>query len=189
LKLEKTQPEYPNASELASYLIDSLTQREFEVTRCSQLKETRGIGHAFGFLYQRLWPDCTVPIVPVMLNTYFPPNVPTPKRCFQLGETLREAIADWSGGQRVAVMASGGLSHIVIDEELDQQVLDALKGKNRDAIYGIPRDKMRGGTSEALNWVAAAGAADELDMTLIDYIPGYRSRPSTGCAMTFAYWD
>jgi hypothetical protein len=34
-----------------------------------------------------------------------------------------------------------------------------------------------------------AGAAEHLKMTLIDYIPGYRTPPSTGCAMTFAYWN
>ena len=42
-----------------------------------------------------------------------------------------------------------------------------------------------GGTSEILNWVALDGATQHLDMHLLDYIPGYRSLPSTGCAMTF----
>jgi hypothetical protein len=36
---------------------------------------------------------------------------------------------------------------------------------------------------------ALDGAVGSLPMTLIDYIPGYRSRPSTGCAMGFAYWQ
>jgi hypothetical protein len=26
------------------------------------------------------------------------------------------------------------------------------------------------------------------EMTLVDYIPGYRSTPSTGCGIAFAYW-
>jgi 3-O-methylgallate 3,4-dioxygenase len=188
LHLEPTATEYPNASELAVHLITSLTEQEFEITRSNHLRAERGIGHAFSFLYQRLWPECSVPIVPVMINTYYPPNQPTPKRCHDLGKAIHAAIGSWSGGKRVGVLASGGLSHIVIDEPLDLQVLDALTAKDTPALHAIPRDLMKGGTSEILNWVALDGAVGDLPMTLIDYIPGYRSRPSTGCAMAFAYW-
>src|ERR1044071_4560690 len=65
---EETATEYPNHAELASYLIGALTEQEFEITRCKALRENIGIGHAFSFLYRRLWPECQVPIVPVMLN-------------------------------------------------------------------------------------------------------------------------
>ena len=189
LRLEQTAPEYPNSAELANHLISSLTEQEFEIARCNKLRAERGIGHAFSFLYQRLWPECTVPIVPVMINTYYPPNQPTPKRCHDLGTAVRAAIETWQGGKRVAVLASGGLSHIVIDEELDQQALDALKAKDTAALHALPRELLKGGTSEILNWVALDGAVGPMPMTLIDYIPGYRSRPSTGCAMAFAYWQ
>ena len=189
LHLEPTAAQYPNASQLANHLIASLTEQEFEITRMSSLKPGLGIGHAFSFLYQRLWPECHVPIVPVMLNTYFPPNQPTPKRCHDLGRAIHAAVGTWTGGQRVAVMASGGLSHIVIDEDLDQQALDALKAKDTRALHALPRDLLVGGTSEILNWVALDGAVGSLPMTLIDYVPGYRARPSTGCAMAFAYWQ
>jgi hypothetical protein len=174
---------------LANHLISSLTEQEFEITRCSALRAERGIGHAFSFLYQRLWPECTVPIVPVMVNTYYPPNQPTPKRCHDLGKAVRAAIEAWDGGRRVGVIASGGLSHIVIDEELDQQALDALKAKDTAALHALPRELLKGGTSEILNWVALDGAVGPMPMTLLDYIPGYRSKPSTGCAMAFAYWQ
>jgi aromatic ring-opening dioxygenase catalytic subunit (LigB family) len=189
LHLEQTATEYPNAAELANHVITSLTDQEFEITRMNKLRAERGIGHAFSFLYQRLWPECNVPIVPVMVNSYYPPNQPTPKRCHDLGKAVRAAIGSWQGGERVAVMASGGLSHIMIDEEIDQQAIDALKAKDAKGLYGLPRPLLKGGTSEILNWVALDGAVGELPMTLIDYIPGYRSRPSTGCAMAFAYWQ
>jgi hypothetical protein len=186
---EPTRAEYPNAASLATHLIASLTEQEFEVTRCNALREGHCIGHAFSFLYRRLWPDCTVPIVPIMLNTYYPPNQPTPKRCYELGQAVRQAVKDWTGGKRVVMMASGGLSHIVIDEPLDRQVIEGLRDHDARKLCSLPREKMRGGTSEILTWVALAGAVDTLDMTLVDYIPGYRSRPSTGCAMAFAYWN
>jgi hypothetical protein len=189
LHLEETASEYPNAAGLANHLIGELTEREFEITRCNQLKEGRGIGHAFSFLYQRLWPECPVPIVPVMINTYYPPNQPTPKRCHDLGRAIRESLASWSEGQRVGVIASGGLSHIVIDEEIDNQTLKALQDKDTEGLYALPRSLLKGGTSEILNWVALDGAVGSLPMNLLEYIPGYRSRPSTGCAMAFAYWE
>jgi hypothetical protein len=189
LKFEETKPEYPNQDGLANYLIEDLTDREFEVTRCNELKASRGIGHAFGFLYQRLYPECEVPIVSVMVNTYYPPNQPTPNRCYNLGKAVAGAIKNWEPGARVALMASGGLSHIMMDEEVDHQTLEGLEKKDKQKLITLPRERLVGGTSEILNWVAVAGGCEDLDFHLLDYIPGYRSLPSTGCAMTFGYWE
>jgi hypothetical protein len=186
---ENKYPEYPAQPRLAKHLIESLTEQEFEVTRCSELREDVGIGHAFSFLYRRLWPDCDVPIVPIMVNTYYPPNQPTPRRCYGLGQAVTKAVGSWDGAKRVAIMGSGGLSHVVIDEELDRFVLDGLLGQDPDKLATIPRPKMRGGTSEILNWVALAGASEHLTPNLIDYVPTYRSPGATGCGMTFAYWN
>ena len=96
----------------------------------SYSKKTRydgGLGHAFARVLKFLSPQASHSIVPIMVNTYYPPNQPTPKRCHDLGIAVRRAVEAWESGKRVAVLASGGLSHIVIDEPLDVQVLDALK--------------------------------------------------------------
>ena len=148
-----------------------------------------GIGHAFSFLYRRLWGTCPIPIVPIMLNTYFPPNTPSPIRCHRLGQAVRASIEQWTGGKRVAIMASGGLTHVLVDEVLDRQVLDALEANDPALIRALPREQLVGGTSEGLNWVAAAGALGPLKMELIDYIPAYRSNKGSGCALTFARWQ
>lgn len=184
---EKTHDVYPNAAGLAAHIVGALTEQEFDITRCDKLRKA-GIGHAFAFLYQRLWPACDVPIVPIMLNTYYPPNQPTPRRSYALGAAVRKAIASWNGGARVAVIASGGLSHIVLDEPLDRAVLAGLRDHDPEQLYAVPRAKLRGGTSEILNWIALGGAVGPMAMTLVDYVPGYRSEPSTGCGMAFAYW-
>jgi hypothetical protein len=186
---EDTRDEYNAQPELAKHLITSLTDQEFEITRCSQLRPEIGIGHAFSFLYRRMWPECDVPIVPVMVNTYYPPNQPTPQRCYALGQAVREAVAGWKGGKRVAVMASGGLSHIIMDESLDRAFIDGMLKKDREQICAVPRPKLRGGTSEILNWIAVAGASEHLNPTLISYQPGYRSPAATGCGMGCAYWN
>jgi 3-O-methylgallate 3,4-dioxygenase len=88
----------------------------------------------------------------------------------------------------VAVIGSGGLSHFVIDEELDHQILKAMQAKDAVALGELPQRRLNSGTSEVRNWIATAGAVEQLDMTLIDYVPCYRSPAGTGCAMGFAEW-
>lgn len=184
----ETAKEYPTAWELADQLIRQLTSDEFDVARSNRLRDEIGVGHAFSFLYRRILPGSALPMVPVMVNTYYPPNQPTPKRCYAMGQALRRAIESWGSDTRVAVMASGGLSHVVIDEELDQVTIDAMLHKDRARLCSLPREKLHGGTSEILNWVALAGAMEPLEMKLLDYVTTYRSPAGTGCGMAFAQW-
>jgi Cobalamin-independent synthase, Catalytic domain len=80
---------YPVAADLSEHLARVLTGREFDLTVMSQQPAGRSLGHAFTFVHRRLRLAAAVPIVPVLLNTYFPPNVPSPGRCWRLGEALR----------------------------------------------------------------------------------------------------
>jgi hypothetical protein len=185
----QTDPEYMNASALGKHLISALTADEFDVTRCNRLRAEIGVGHAFSFLYRRIWPGGKVPMLPVMVNTYYPPNQPTPKRCYDLGKAVRRGIESWNENARVVLMASGGLSHVIIDEELDQITIDGLMNRDRNKLFSLPRQKLKGGTSEILNWVALAGAMEGGRMELFDYIPTYRSLAGTGCGMGFAKWS
>jgi hypothetical protein len=184
----ETAEEYGTGFGLAEHLIRALIDDEFDIARCDRLREEIGVGHAFSFLYRRIWPGSTLPMVPFMVNTYYPPNQPTPKRCYALGQAVRHAIESWDADQRVAVMASGGLSHVVIDEEIDHLTIDALKNKDREKLWRLPREKLRGGTSEILNWVTLAGVVEPMEMKLVDYVPTYRSPAGTGCGMGFSYW-
>jgi 3-O-methylgallate 3,4-dioxygenase len=179
---------YPVASNLGRHLIESLIGEGFDVAHSRKLKPGEGMGHAFSFVYGRLMNGKTIPTVPIMVNTYYPPNQPTPKRCFELGRAVRAAIETWPKDARVAVIGSGGLSHFVIDEELDHQILKAMQAKDAVALGKLPQRRLNSGTSEVRNWIATAGAVEHLDMTLIDYVPCYRSPAGTGCAMGFAEW-
>jgi hypothetical protein len=185
----ETAPEYEAASDLADHLIRALTDAEFDITRCNKLRAEIGVGHAFSFLYRRVLPGSKVPMVPVMVNTYYPPNQPTPKRCYSFGQAMRKAIESWDSNKRVALMASGGLSHVVIDEEIDAMVIDGLKNKKSEVLFQLPRKKLKGGTSEILNWVALAGAMENRDLKYLEYVTTYRSPAATGCGMGFAYWQ
>jgi len=179
---------YPIASNLGKHLIESLIDGGFDVAHSRALRQGQGMGHAFSFVYRRIMHDRMIPTVPVMVNTYYPPNQPTPRRCYDLGRALRGAIEAWDGDARVAIVASGGLSHFVIDEELDHQIIKAMREKDAEALATLPRKRLNSGTSETRNWIATAGAVEHLDMTLIDYVPCYRTPAGTGCAMAFAQW-
>ncbi|HZT07567.1 MAG TPA: extradiol ring-cleavage dioxygenase [Chloroflexota bacterium] len=173
---------------LADHLLRELCDDGFDIARSNHMRDGVGIGHAFSFVYRRLLPEGDIPMVPFMVNTFYPPNAPTPKRCYALGQSVRAAIERWDSNARVAVIASGGLSHTIIDEDLDRRTIDGLMERDPDRLRALPVEKMVHGTSEIRNWIIAGAALEGLDMTLVDYVPTYRSPAATGCGMTFAYW-
>jgi hypothetical protein len=134
--------------------------------------------------------DKPMPIVPVLINTYFPPNQPTAKRCYDYGKALGRAIKSWDTKARVAVAASGGMSHFVIDEALDKRLIDALLNRDEAALTSEPEYSFRSGNSEIKNWIIVAGicAETDMEMTVHDYVPCYRSEAGTGSGMAFATW-
>lgn len=179
---------YPVAAALSQHLADALTAAEFDLTVLRRQPEGCSLGHAFTFVRRRLGLAPGIPIVPVLLNTYYPPNVPSPQRCYALGRALRAGLASWSGHERVAVVASGGLSHFVVLEDLDRKVLAGLQAHDAAALGAVPPRVLRSGTSEILNWVTVGGMVEDLDMSVVDYVAGYRSPAGTGCGMAFAVW-
>lgn len=176
-------------AELSRHLAHQLTDEDFDITLFSEQPSGRSLGHAFTFPRYRLGLPADTPIVPVFVNTYYPPNVPSAARCYALGQAIRRAIESWPASARVAVIASGGLSHFVVDEDLDRRVLSAIGGNDATCLGSLSRAQLRSGTSEILNWVAAAGALDGLAATVIDYVPGYRSPAGTGAGMAFVQWE
>lgn len=183
-----TGEEYPVPSKLGLHVIESLMTEEFDVAQLATQREGRSVGHAFTFPRRRMMGEKIIPLLPILINTYYEPNQPSARRCYLLGRALRRAIETYPEDMTVAVIASGGLSHFVVDEELDHRVLDGLRTRDFDSLATIQRKYMRSGTSESLNWIAAGGALEHLSMELIDYVPAYRSPAGTGVGMAFAAW-
>jgi hypothetical protein len=179
--------DYPVDQPLAEHLISALME-DFDLSCANTLAEGYGEGHAFGFVHNRLLLGETIPVVPVFLNTYYPPNQPTPGRCYRLGQAVRAAVRGFPGERRVGVIASGGLSHFTVDEELDGRVIRALREKDAAALASLPREQLNSGSSEIRNWICLAGAAEHLTLRQIDYIPAYRTPAGTGTGMCFADW-
>lgn len=191
-------PEYTEYScepALANMIIKKATEKGFDVTQMNKLSRheghwSSGIGHAFGYIYRQVMQDNVVPHVPVITNTFFPPNQPTARRCYEFGKLVGQVIKEWDSDMRVAVFGSGGMSHFVIDEELDQLFMKSISERDSDTLTNLDERYFQTGTSELKNWISAAGALfdTELQGEVVDYVPCYRSEAGTGTANGFVYW-
>jgi 3-O-methylgallate 3,4-dioxygenase len=180
----------PVASRFGRHLVEYLCDHDFDVahfthvqqpyggkvarrypTPDGELKAVRetpqheqGLPHGFAFIVKRLFANQPRPIVPVFQNTCYPPNQPSPKRSYALGQAIGQAVKAWPEPARVAVVASGGLSHFVVDEELDRRLLGALEKKDAQTLQSLPQERLFSATSESLNWVAVGGAMAETSL-------------------------
>ena len=144
-----------------------------------------------------LTPDYDIPLVPVHMNCLVPP-VPTPEHCFGLGERVAQVVREsLPAGMRVAVMATGGLSHdpggpryFEIDEAFDRWFLSLLEaGDAPRAFAECTLERMReagaGGTPELIAWFVAWGAARGARARVVCYEP----TASLRCSMGGVVWS
>ena len=148
--------------------------------------EHAGVGHAVGFIVERLFRGRSIAVVPVLLNTYFPPNVPSPRRSYAIGRALASAIEASPADLRIVIAASGGLSHFVVDEELDRRGLGAIKECIIPTLTSLKRGELHSGSSEILNWVLLAGASEGMPNDWSAYYPGHRTGAGTGAGLGWA---
>jgi 3-O-methylgallate 3,4-dioxygenase len=143
---------------------------------------------AFSWVLSRLLDHATVPTIPILVNTYFPPNQPTAARCFDLGTALRAAIDKLPGDRRVAVVASGGLSHFVVNEALDDAVVAAMQTGDTGVLRALSEELLQEGNSEIKSWITAIGAGAGLHCEWFEYVRGYRTLAGTGVGLAFGLW-
>ena len=180
---------YPVDAKLALHLIDWLMDNGFDPASSKCMRKGEGEGHGMAYVHRRLMDETTpIAIVPVFLNTYFAPNQPRPRRCYELGRAIRQAVETFPGDARIGIIASGGLSHFLVDEDFDRAILKACADKDAAFLQNLPRNKLHAGSSEILNWVGVAGACEHLDLNWFEYVPGYRTPAGTGTGLSFACW-
>lgn len=125
-----TLPPFKGNVDLSWHIINHLVDKEFDITTCQEML----VDHACTMPLKLFWPEgaCPVTIVPICINTVqFP--LPKPERVYALGRAVGEAIASWDSDQKVAVIASGGLSHQLegeragfLNKEFDLQFMESL---------------------------------------------------------------
>ena len=70
--------------------------------------EDAELGHAFSIPFEYVIGKRNIPVIPFFTNVYVPP-LPTPRRCEALGKALAAIVKGRK--ERVAIIASGGMSH------------------------------------------------------------------------------
>lgn len=104
-----TLPPFPGDPEFSWHLVESLVADEFDLTICQEMR----VDHGFTVPMSLLWPDqksLPVKTVPLEINTVQHP-LPTPARCYKLGQALGRAIESYPEDTKVVVIGTGGLSH------------------------------------------------------------------------------
>lgn len=123
-------PQYdvPVQKQLARHILDTALEEGVDLAFSLKMKIDHGHTQAIYFLDS----DLELPIVPIAVNTVAPP-LPTMNRCYQVGEVIRKAIDSWDSDLKVAIVASGGLSHWVpipkinSDKPEDQELIRILR--------------------------------------------------------------
>ncbi|MBS1698906.1 MAG: hypothetical protein JST25_10960 [Actinobacteria bacterium] len=180
--------------DLGRAIIDHSLEAGFDIASSLRLPPGKhgnhALPHGWGYILEQVLGGTRLPIVPIFVNTFWSPTPPTARRCYAWGQEIGAAIRAWDSTARVGIIASGGLSHMVIDEELDARVLEALRTDDGEALGAIPSTWLESGSSEIRNWIVTAGAMSGagLEFDLLDYVPLYRSEAGTGNAAGFALW-
>jgi catalytic LigB subunit of aromatic ring-opening dioxygenase len=188
---DEADADYPCHKALALRLIEGFIEREFDIAAVAGLGGAQSEGHAYSFIHRwYLKGDGArmLPVVPIFLNTYNPPNPPLPRRCVKFGKALRDLIESFPDDLRVGVLASGGLSHFVVEEELDHAVIEALRKKDLEFLGALDPRQLKAGSSEIRNWIVVASAATHLNLKWMSYTPSYRTPAGTGIGLGFASW-
>lgn len=185
---------YPGMPEVAERLVASLNSLDFDVATSRRLpkgpERQEGIPHAFGFIYRRILRDAPLPSIPVILNVAIGNNAIRIPRSLALGRAIAKAVNKLPGDARVVLIASGGMSHFVVDEDLDRQVLGALSPWDEGTLMSIPENRLNGNTAELKSWFVVAAAMQEagLHVEKIDYSSCYRTPAGTSSGMGFVTW-
>jgi hypothetical protein len=183
----ENRTKYSIDAKLAEALLNGLMEEGFDPSYSRQTRYAGGLGHAFARVLKFVSPEANYEVIPVMINTYYPPS-PSPQRCVKFGQALARVLRQIPGPERIVIVGSGGLSHTKIDEDLDAGFIRALQQNDLTYMAQMPAADLVEGTSEIRNWIVTAAAADSRG-TMVDYCPLYRTATGVGCAMGFAYWD
>jgi hypothetical protein len=139
---------------LAEDLLDKLVNADFDMA----YSQDAVLGHA------------------IFVNAYLPP-LPTARRCEQLGKAIAKVIA--SRPERVAVIASGGMSHFPgtwkypqPDFEFDYWAIAQMEKGNHGALLDLTSEQFDVvGNTEMLSWMIMFGMIGDQPGELITYQP------------------
>ena len=183
---ERQRADYrPRERDFVTFLLDCLVANDIDIAW--DQGEATSMTESLDILREALLFDLDVPVIPLLINTTVPP-LPSAERCWNLGLVLRKALS--RRPERVAVVASGGLSYDPlgrwVDEPLDRWFLEALESEDSDGLkklFKVETDALAGPTGEIRTWIVTAAACGG-SATIVDYFPARQAKAGVG----FALW-
>jgi protocatechuate 4,5-dioxygenase, beta chain len=160
-------PVVPGDAGLSIHLCEQLIAAEFDLTVCQEM----GVEHGFLVPMNLCFPHTAegwpVRTVPLQVNVIQHP-LPTARRCFRLGQALRDAVSSYPENLRVVVMGTGGMSHQLqgrrfgyMNEKFDQWFLDQIEA-DPEALAALSHHRiMEEAGAEAVElimWLTMRGA-------------------------------
>lgn len=177
---------------LAQHIVEHACNHDFEPSVSYKL----ALDHGFCIPLWKANLDPLPAIVPVIINTVEPP-FPSPARCFDFGQTIAAAVKSFPAPLRVALLATGGLSHSIgeptmgaIDEAFDRECLQHFAVSDRNTLLKFLEQRLPAagnGAAETRNWLAAHGAASASARGKFDVIH-YSAMPEIYVGCGFASW-
>ena len=157
---------------LAEDLLDKLMSAGFDLG----YSQDAVLGHAFAAVYEWVIEKRPIPVVPIFVNAYLPP-LPTAKRCAELGKAIAKVIA--ARPERVAIVASGGMSHFPgtwkypkPDFDFDYWAISQMEKGNHDVLINLTNEQFDDvGNTEMLSWMIMFGAIGNQPGELVTYQP------------------
>ncbi|HVZ21525.1 MAG TPA: gallate dioxygenase [Vicinamibacterales bacterium] len=159
-------PPVPGHPQLARHIAAGLVADEFDLAYFQDKPLDHGCFSPLSMLWphEPSWPGAMVPLQIGVLE--FP--IPSARRCYKLGQSLRKAIESYPEDLKVALVATGGLSHQVHGERAgfndtawDLKFLDLFeKDPEQLADMTIADYAARGGVegAEVIMWLVVRGA-------------------------------
>jgi AmmeMemoRadiSam system protein B len=157
---------------LAADILENLVRRDFDMAYSQDAE----LGHSFAAPFEWVIGGRQIPVVPIFINTYLPP-LPSPGRCAALGKAIAEIVA--ARPERVAVLASGGMSHYPgasnyykPNYAFDRWCIEQLQNGHSDSFLDLTVEQLdEVGNTEMLPWAVALGAVGQQHMELLSYQP------------------
>jgi 2,3-dihydroxyphenylpropionate 1,2-dioxygenase len=164
--------ELPIHQGLAEDLLDGLVRMDFDMS----YSQDAVLGHSFAAIYEWVIEGRAIPVIPLFVNAYLPP-LPSARRCEALGKAIAKIIE--GRPERVAIVASGGMSHYPGTWKYPQPAFDfdhwAIKkmeqGKH-EALLDLTVEQLdEVGNTEMLPWMIMFGAIGNQPGELLTYQP------------------
>jgi hypothetical protein len=187
--------------ELSRDILEGMVEQGFDLAYSETFPNNELRAHAHGPALRIVDPNAEIPCVLIFVNAIHVPG-PTPARCYQFGQALREVIEARPGDERVVLYASGGLSHFTagfpwphysgpetvgaICEDFDRQAVEYMRqGRGQELAKLTSRDLLNSGNIEMRQWIVLQGALGDTKPQLLTYEPFYRGL----IGMCVGYWE